>query len=150
MTCLALWIRESSRTPCQSFYYWYQSSLIDRRMTMVNSLHRPWHLPLLKLALFARWEKFSSATYVTTLKYCSCPLFPHNAHTMQDWMCMSLLCVCSGIWRRCTGKCQSNCRGGSKGQLRQEGELCVVLNSLIMHKYRTKMQPGSDGTYWGS
>ena len=38
-------------------------------------------------------------------------------------------------------------QGGSKGQLRQEGESCVVLNSLIMHKYRTKMQPGSDGTY---
>jgi len=32
---------------------------------MVESLHRPWHLPSLKLAQLARWEESLFAAYVT-------------------------------------------------------------------------------------
>jgi len=39
--------------------------LIDHRMIMVESLHRPWHLPSLKLAQLARWEESLFAAYVT-------------------------------------------------------------------------------------
>jgi len=34
-------------------------------MIMVESLHRPWHLPSLKLAQLARWEESLFAAYVT-------------------------------------------------------------------------------------